>query len=132
MDGTKRLVQELSEVCWEGNHLWWSIFAGFPGLLVWGLGIPGFTWLVLRENRPQLGNLELREKYGFLYKGYKMDSFYWECVIMYRKVGMVFIAIFLEGVGTTVQALVVILNLVFFVVITHRMRPFFSHKLNYL
>lgn len=44
----------------------------------------------------------MKEKFGFLYKGYKLDSFYWECVIMYRKVAMIFISVFLNGIGTMV------------------------------
>ena len=78
----------------------------------------------------RLHNLEVKEKYGFLYKGYKVDSYYWECVIMYRKVAMIFISVFLNGIGTMIQALVVMVLLVFFIVVTQRYKPYYSRQLN--
>lgn len=49
---------------------------------------------------------------------------------MYRKVAMIFISVFLNGIGTMVQALVVMILLVFFIVITLRNKPYYSRKLN--
>ncbi len=125
-------MQELEETCWQGRHLYWTVLGALPGLLCWALGIPGFGLLLLRRHRASLRALEVKERYGFLYKGYKLDTYYWESVTMYRKVAMIFIAVFLNGIGTMVQALVVILLLVFFVVLTQQMRPYSSRRLNQL
>lgn len=99
-------------------------------MLCWAIGIPGFAWLVLSEHKQQLANTNMREKFGFLYKGYKLDSFYWECLIMYRKVAMIFISVFLNGIGAMVQALVVLLLLIFFILLTLHKKPYHSRKLN--
>ena len=117
-------------MCWEGRHFWWALLGGVPGLLCWAIGIPGFAWLVLSEHKQQLANTNMREKFGFLYKGYKLDSFYWECLIMYRKVAMIFISVFLNGIGAIVQALVVLLLLIFFILLTLHKKPYHSRKLN--
>ena len=69
-------------------------------------------------------------KFGFLYRGYKDHTFYWECLTMYRKVAMIFISVFLDGIGSMVQALVVLVLLLIFVVLTIRRKPYKSRKLN--
>jgi hypothetical protein len=62
-------------------------------IIVWGLGIPFFAFLLLSRHNNKLDSIETREKFGFLYRGYKKDFYYWEIVIMYRKIMMVFIAV---------------------------------------
>ena len=66
------------------------------------LGIPGFSWLLLRERKARLGNDEVRQQFGFLYRGYRRETYFWECVVMLRKVGIIFIAVFLSGAGAMV------------------------------
>jgi hypothetical protein len=34
----------------------------------------------------------MKEQLGFLYNGYRKKFYYWEVIIMYRKIAMVFIA----------------------------------------
>ena len=86
--------------------------------------------MLLRESIEQLGNLEVKSKYGFLFNGYQAQTYYWESVIMYRKVAMIFISVFLQAVGTRVQAFSVFLLIVLFVVLTAKRRPYLSRQLN--
>lgn len=51
---------------------------------------------------------------------------------MYRKVAMAFISVFLSGIGSKVQALVVLVLLAIFIIITAQRQPFLSRKLNEL
>jgi hypothetical protein len=64
-----------------------------PSIIVWGLGIPFFAFILLKRESDKLDSLEVRQKFGFLYRGYKKDFYYWEVVIMYRKIMMVIIAV---------------------------------------
>jgi len=43
--------------------------------------------------------LETKQKFGFLYNGYKKEYFFWEIVIMYRKILIIFISVFLYSEG---------------------------------
>ena len=72
------------------------------------------------------------ERYGFLYKGYKMRTYYWESVVMFRKVAMIFIAVFLRSAGTRIQAFIVFILLLFFVIVTEEKKPYTTRKLNTL
>ena len=41
----------------------------------------------------------LKIKYGFLYRGYRKEFFYWESVIIYRKICLIMIAVFVSTWG---------------------------------
>jgi hypothetical protein len=42
-----------------------------PGIVLWGLGIPFFAFVLLSREKTTLNKIETREKFGFLYRGYK-------------------------------------------------------------
>ena len=71
-------------------------------------------------------------RYGFLFKGYKQRTYYWEAVVMLRKVAMIFIAVFLRSAGTRIQAFVIFIFLLFFVILTEEKKPYLIRKLNTL
>ena len=49
---------------------------------------------------------------------------------MYRKVAMIFISVFLQALGTRVQAFSVFLLIILFVALTAKERPYLSRQLN--
>ena len=51
-------------------------------------------------------------KYGFLFSGYNARTFYWEVVIMYRKILIIAASVFLSTISTEAQVLVVIFVIV--------------------
>ena len=118
--------------CFTGSHLYWALFGGIPALLLWVLGIPLATWLLLYESQDQLYTKTIKSKYGFLFNGYQPSSYYWESVIMYRKVAMIFVSVFLQALGTRIQAFSVFLLIIFFVVLTAKKRPYLTRQLNEL
>ena len=65
-----------------------------------------------------------------MYNGYKRHNYFWEIVIMYRKILCIFIAVFLNRVGIVVQALVLLILLVVFMQANATRRPFAARALN--
>lgn len=81
--------------CWQGKHNLFAFAIGLPSLLIWGnaetidsqadtcyiilgFGIPLGVILYLRKNLKRLHDPEFKEKYGFLYEGYRIPQrFYW-------------------------------------------------------
>ena len=118
------MVQDLEVECYTGSHLLWAVIGGGLGLLFWVIGIPWLAWTLLRERRNRLQNEQVTERYAFLFKGYKQRTYYWESVVMLRKVAMIFIAVFLRSSGTRVQAFVVFILLLFFVILTEEKKPY--------
>jgi hypothetical protein len=70
-----------------------------PCIIGWGLGIPFFALIMLIKNKNVLNKIETKEKLGFLYNGYKRELFFWEIVVMYRKIIVIFVGVFLESYG---------------------------------
>ena len=118
-----------------------------PAMIVYGFGIPFLALVLLIRNRkyivpPRLYNLlskkdkvyekRTNQKYGFLYLGYKSGTFYWEIVIIYRKVFVVMIAVFFETVSEEVQALLILLLLCVSLGLQFRFTPYLTRTLNYM
>jgi len=132
IDGEKRVKTDLQIECGKGPHFFWAFLVAMPALIVWGLGIPFFAIQLLRKEKYHLDTPAIREKFGFLFRGFKKDYYYWECVIMYRKIILIFIAVFLVNFGVITQALVVFLLLIGFVMFNVKKKPFSTEPLNNL
>ena len=78
------------------------MFVALPAILVWSIGIPFFALIILIKHRKILESDETRAMYGFLFRGYRKKFFYWEIVIMYRKILMILISVFAIKNGTIV------------------------------
>ena len=116
----------------SSQHLKWALIGGIPGLLFWVIGIPFVAFILLHEEKQKLLNEDIRLKYGFLYNGYKLKSYYWEVVIMYRKVSIIFISVFLKVVGTKIQAFIAFLLILLFTYINSKKKPYLTIELNQL
>lgn len=110
----------------------WALGGALPGIILWGIGIPLAALLLLYCSRHDLDSPRVKEKYGFLYNGYRHRLYYWESVIMFRKVAMIFITVLLSSTGRIVQALFVILLLIFYLFYTIRKKPYTTRRLNEL
>ena len=53
-----RLLQELSEVCYEGKHLLLTLTVTLPGIICWAFGIPFMAYRQLKENVSRLDNIQ--------------------------------------------------------------------------
>jgi hypothetical protein len=123
-------IDDLEVECWNHTHIQFSVIFAIPSLIVWGFGIPVFAWIILARNNDYLDTIEIREKYGFLYNGYKKSFYYWETVNMFRKIAIIFISVFLRAAGVITQALVVFLLLIFFLILNIKLLPFSFKSLN--
>jgi hypothetical protein len=75
-----------------------------PALIIWGLGIPCMAWVFIYQKRNELHLVDTKAKFGFLYNGYRIpQAYYWEIIIMYRKIFVIFIQVFLGQLGKIVQ-----------------------------
>jgi len=99
IDGELRVYSDMTIKCWSPSHSFWSYIVAMPSIIVWGLGIPFFALILMYKERHRLATIETKEKFGFLYNGYQHELFYWEIVIMYRKIAMIFISVFIQPQG---------------------------------
>lgn len=92
INGESRLHAFLEVTCYEGPHTFWALWISLPSILVWGVGIPMFAFILLKRNQDKIDKQETKEKFGFLYKGFKTKFYYWEILVVYRKAAIAVIA----------------------------------------
>ncbi|CDW75877.1 UNKNOWN [Stylonychia lemnae] len=130
IDSQYRVQDDLEIICWSPEHTFYSYFVALPCIIVWGLGIPFFALAILMRKRKKLDSFEIRQRFGFLYRGYRKDYYYWEIVIMYRKILIIFTAVFISNFGIVAQALIVFFILIIFLMINFKKQPFNTLILN--
>lgn len=55
-----RVLADLEIVCYKGAHFFWAFYVALPSLIVWGLGIPFFAFVLMFRDRKKLLTLEGR------------------------------------------------------------------------
>lgn len=118
--------------CWGKEHYNFTVFIVLPGLIIWGFMMPIFSLYFLSRNRKELFNLDIKVKYGFMYSGYGLKTYYWEFVIMFRKVILIMIFTFFSRFRTIIQGLLSLVVLVLLFYFQTYFRPFINDKLNRL
>lgn len=109
-----------------------SIIFGLTGLIIWTIGIPLLSTLILIKRRDSIDTLAVKREYGFLYNGYLKKAFYWELIISWRKIIIAFASIFLTLKGTMVQSLILLFILAISIFITLRVNPYVDFRMNRL
>ncbi|EAS05865.2 transmembrane protein, putative (macronuclear) [Tetrahymena thermophila SB210] len=86
---TNYILSNVSFVCYTHEHYYYSFTIVLPMLISWVIIIPAFLFLVLRKNKNNLESIDIKLKYGFLYKEYQESAFYWEFVKMIEKLAII-------------------------------------------
>jgi len=123
------LTIDLSIKCWNGKHTLYLLAVGIPGVVVWVFGVPLGCVGVLIKYRRRQDELWLKMQYGFLISGYTRHCFYWEFVILYRKILIIICAVFINN-SIQLQALTiqVVLLVAFFLQL--QIQPYTTPQLN--
>ncbi|CAG9326024.1 unnamed protein product [Blepharisma stoltei] len=124
------LVDNLEIRCWDDNHLFYIFAVSIPSIIVWGIGIPTVSLFFLWKNRRHLNALSIRLRFGFLFNGYKARKYYWEFLILYRKILIVCCSVFLQNISTDIQALTVMVLLLFCLIMQSQNQPYDGSILN--
>ena len=101
-----------------------------PSIVVWVAGLPVLILIIMIKRRNTLYQDHNRVIFGFLFNGFKNYRFYWEFLIIYRKIAIILAIVFLSSVNSTVQALSIFLLMNFSIFIHHKLQPYISEELN--
>ncbi|SBT86291.1 cysteine repeat modular protein 2, putative [Plasmodium malariae] len=108
---------------------------GITGTVVWGIGIPLMSYLVLYKNRKHLHSESILFKYGFLNNGFNFQFWYWESIVFLRKILVLLISsvpVFKTAriFGTTMWLFIIISSL--FLTLQMILQPFDSRNYHIL
>ncbi|EWS75587.1 transmembrane protein, putative (macronuclear) [Tetrahymena thermophila SB210] len=79
---TKYILSNVSFVCYTEQHFYYAFVLLLPLLLMWVVILPLILFLALKRNKKNLESIQIKLKYGFLYKEYQNYAYYWEFVKM--------------------------------------------------
>lgn len=97
------LQQDLEVVCYGEVHLAWFMLLCVPALLSLVVGIPLFTFFLLR--RSNMLHRRTRYRYGILTIGFQPYAYYWELCIAGRKLLTSAIGVYMLRSDPSMQAL---------------------------
>jgi hypothetical protein len=124
------LKENLDIRCFDSKHNSFALAVILPVLVVWGILVPVLVLLYLVHNRTELSEINTKLRFGFLYNGFKKSKFYWEFVIMLRKIIIICIVVFIGNQSIPIQALTLVLLLLNFLALQYLTRPYASDELN--
>jgi hypothetical protein len=118
--------------CWSNSHRSSLLSMVLPGLLVWCFGLPTLCLLVMIRTRNRLTSDSTCLQFSFLFKGYTGKHFYWEFIILYRKMALISCAVFFSLVSTMAQALSVLAVLLVYLSLQVHVKPFILPSYHHL
>lgn len=122
----------LTVKCWTESHIKYSLLIAFSSIICWAIGVPTLVLVMIYKRRKNLNTDANRVRFGFLYNGYKQSRFFWEFVIMYRKILIISISVFMINLGSSIQALTLILLLIFCLYGQYEFKPYNRNQLNHM
>jgi hypothetical protein len=129
-DGVDRLDEELSIIC-SANEVTYVllVMASIFFFLFYGIGIPAFlTYTLVKAKRDsKINSQNFAQRYGWLYQRYNGDHYYWEIIVMLRKLLLVVFASQLNNLPQTL-AVVSMTVLAGFLYVQRKFRPYISFK----
>lgn len=126
-------AQDTNLECFKGQHSLVAIM-GLVGLAVITLGAPMYLLCLLLwlRARDQVFDTTYIQSFGFLYQSYRLETIYWEVVILLRKAVIVSVIVFARALGAHLQT-VLALGVLNIALVAHMLlRPFKYSHLNYL
>jgi len=99
----RRLVLDLDVCCHNTDALLFMYSSGLPSIVLFAVGIPALAGLRLWWVRARVDDPDVVATMGFLMEGFKPETFFWEIVIMVRKLAIVAITVVVEPWGVQVQ-----------------------------
>ena len=109
--GRSYLLADLEEECYTGRHLFMLMMFGAFEMIVYVLGLPILGFYFMWRNAEHLDKHVVRTRYGLFLGGYRDARYYWEIVLVVRKVAIISISVFGTTMKPEIQALVVLLLL---------------------
>ncbi|GIL60525.1 hypothetical protein Vafri_15071 [Volvox africanus] len=90
--------------CYTKLHLYLVSILGGPGVLLFAIGAPIFSFVWLKMHHALLyTSPEFGVSYGFMYEDYRRELYFWDSIIMFRKLAVIAVIVFLQPQGQLIQ-----------------------------
>ena len=92
LDDNHYLTKDFHIRCYDSRHNMYSMLS-YIFIIIYGIGIPGSAFYFLYNYRNRLYSSNSISSLKFLYIEYSPNRYYWEMVIMFRKIAIIFMYI---------------------------------------
>ena len=131
------LINDLDMQCYDQQHIVFLICVGLPSLVLYVLGFPLVSIFAMfgsssGKKMEQKWDDKALYRYSMFLNGYRVEKFYWECIISIRKSAVTFIGVFFSSLGVQIQAYIGLVFIFSFLVSHIASKPFEDATLNRL
>ena len=126
------LTSDLVKECWKDEHLFYTFSIVVPSLILFCIALPILLIFYLNKNSSNLSDIKQRLILGFLYKGYDKKFFYWEFIIISRKLLIITLFVFLSHKSIPIQALSTFAVVLISLILQIKCKPYTNSNLNIL
>ena len=124
------LVENLQIQCFNRSHYKMILTVSVPCIVLWVFGVPTVVLVVMIKRFRDLGKNHNKVVFGFIYNGFKNGKFFWEFVILFRKIFIICISVFMSQGSSTIQALTVVVLLLAALYLQYSQNPYNCKQLN--
>lgn len=117
--------------CENEAYKYWRNYFFIPILCFWIILFPLLCFWKLFKNSKNLDKPQIKLFFGFFYLGYQPEYYFWEILIMYRKIFTIFISVMPENFMQSKGYIILFLNS-FAAYLQKLKSPFIDNELNNL
>lgn len=104
-------VLHMDQACFSGPHRLWAFALGIPAAVLVCCGAPVAIWLFLWRNTSRASEPHFQERYGFLYRNFRVSCYWWEAVWAVQTVSLTAVSVFHHSLGAYHALLLMSLSL---------------------
>jgi hypothetical protein len=110
----------------SGSDPVFSVVAAISGvcLVMYTVGFPLVSAILLIRRRDQLDDSDVQRQLGFLFGGYRRGAYYWEFVVILRRLILALALTLVPFTADQIAVVVILVTLVSSVALQHTMSPF--------
>ena len=124
------LNENLDLECWSEKHYFYAFGVALPSIILWSILLPAVFLVLVIKRKKSLEKQANKIRFGFLVNGYNRTQFYWEFIILYRKVFITSLAVFFSTISIRIQAILCLSVLICSLYVQVRFWPFQVFHLN--
>ncbi|EWS75592.1 transmembrane protein, putative (macronuclear) [Tetrahymena thermophila SB210] len=117
------ILYNITYECNTSQHQRYSSTLVAPCLLVFAFIIPIGLFYLLYKNKNDLQNIQVYKKYGFLYKEYKSQNYYWEFVKILEKILIIIILNFYSQ-ETNIKGVLIFMMITLYGIASSVLQPY--------
>ncbi|CAD8151814.1 unnamed protein product [Paramecium pentaurelia] len=131
VSGIEWVQSDVSYQYYTDTHQYYIYIFICPNLLVWSILLPLTFMHLIRRNKHQLDNMEVRKRWGFFYHEYTNQAYLWEFVKIFEKELVIISLTYYEN-KIVIKGLIIFLIVFLYGAFSFTFIPYKQKKLNFI